>query len=104
MKLPDSFPTFIKAIICLFSMVAMLYFYIDKQNEQIQLRIQVRAAIKELREIQESNISLQYEVDQFESPAHLMELARKPSFSHLKHPYTKDIIILHTAPLPNASE
>lgn len=94
MTLPASFPTFVKMILCLSSIVGMLYLYIDKQNELIELRIQVRSLAKELREIQENNISLQYEIDQFESPVHLMELARTPAFSHLKYPYTKDILIL----------
>lgn len=98
MKLPASLPTFTKIILCLASVVAALYFYIDKQNELIELRMNVRTLAKELREIQENNVSLQYEVDRFESPVHLMELARKPAFSHLKYPYTKDIIILRETP------
>lgn len=97
MKLPESFSTFVKLIICLAAIVGMLYAYIDKQNELIELRIKVRALAKELREIQENNIGLQYEIDRFESPVHLMELAKKPAFSHLKYPYTRDIVILHTA-------
>ena len=98
MKLPESLPTFVKLIICLASVVGMLYLYIDKQNELIDLRIKVRALAKELREINEINIGLQYEVDRFESPVHLMELAKKPAFGHLKYPYTKDIIILKQNP------
>lgn len=99
MKLPDTFPTFLKLILSLASVVIALYIYIDKQNELIELRIKVRALNKELREIHENNISLQYEVDQFESPVHLMELAQEPAFGHLKFPYTKDIIILGKEPL-----
>ena len=30
----------------------------------------------------------------YENPMHLMELSRKPEFSHLRHPYLEDIIIL----------
>lgn len=96
-KLPRSFSTFMKLVICLFGFVGMFYLYIDKQNDLIELRMNVRTLTKELREIQENNISLQYEVDRFESPVHLMELAKKPAFSHLKYPYTRDILILHSA-------
>lgn len=94
MKLPESLTTFSKMIFCLSSVVGMLYLYIDRQNELIDLRIKVRSLAKELREIQENNINLQYQIDQFESPVHLMELARKPTFSHLKYPYFDDVIII----------
>lgn len=97
MKLPKSFITFVNLMVCLSTFVGVLYLYIDEQNKQIDLRIKIRALGKELREIQEHNISLQYEVDIFESPVHLMELARKPIFSHLKYPYNQDIIILKSS-------
>lgn len=71
-----------------------LFAFIEKQNELTALRLQIPALSKELKKIQEENIRLQYEIDQFESPIHLMELARKPEFGHLKHPFLKDIIIL----------
>lgn len=85
---------FLKIFICLFSIVGMLYVYIDQQNDLIEWRIKVRASAKELRELQEDNIALRYEVDRFESPVHLMELARQPAFSYLKYPHNKDILML----------
>lgn len=55
-------------------------------------RFAIPEAEKKLREIQAENNRLQYDIDQFESPLHLMELARKPEFSHLKAPYLQDIV------------
>jgi hypothetical protein len=104
MSLSRSFLTLTKWILCLATVVVMLYLYIDKQNELINLRIQVRALTKELKSIQENNISLQYEVDRFESPVHLMELAKKPMFSHLKYPYIKDIMILQHPPVSDKTD
>ena len=40
---------------------------------------------------------LQYEIDLFESPQHLMELARRSEFSHLKHPTAREIVQLQEA-------
>jgi cell division protein FtsB len=75
-----------------------LYFYIEKQNDLTELRMEIPALQKELKRIEENNIRLQYEIDQFESPVHLMELARKPEFSHLKYPRLNEVIILREEP------
>jgi hypothetical protein len=44
-----------------------------------------------VRTIKEENIRLQYEIEQFENPQHLMELSRHTAFTHLKHPLVKDV-------------
>ena len=49
---------------------------------------------KEVRAIQEENHHLQYVIDRFENPVHLIELSRKPEYGHLKYPRTADVIIL----------
>ena len=80
--------------ICIFAACWTLYAHIDKQNELVELRMALPALSREVKAIEEENTRLKYEVDRFESPIHLMELARKPEFSHLKFPYDKDIIVL----------
>jgi hypothetical protein len=79
---------------CIFTVGITLYAYIDKQNELTELRLAIPALAKNLRNIQEENVRLKYEIERFESPIHLMELARKPEFGHLKYPYLKDEIAL----------
>lgn len=71
-----------------------VYLYINALNTVIELRLAIPEAEKQLREVLAENDRLQYEVDRFESPLHLMELARKPEFSHLKAPYLPDIILV----------
>lgn len=68
--------------------------YINLQNELTELQLQIPPLAKEARAISEENSNLQYEVEQFESPGHLMELAKKPEFGYLKHPLIKDIIVI----------
>lgn len=84
----------LQVFLCILIAGFMLYFYIDKLNELTELRLAIPALAKEVKQIQEANIRLRYEIDQFESPIHLMELARKPEFSHLKYPHLDDEIIL----------
>lgn len=87
-------PFLLRIFACIIVAGLFLYVYIDKQNKLTELRMQVPIAAKELQRIQEENHRLQYDIDSFESPIHLIELAEKPAFSHLKHPYQRDIVIL----------
>lgn len=69
-----------------------LYFYLDKQNDLTRLKMEVPKITKELRLIHEENRHLVLQIEQFENPSHLMELARLPQYSHLKHPFVEDIL------------
>lgn len=79
---------FIRILLCLAVMGMFLYFYMQSQNELTALQLAIPIATKELKAIREENIYLQYLVDEFESPAHLMELARKDEFAHFKPTYS----------------
>lgn len=79
---------------CILAAGIALYSYIDKQNDLTELRMAIPVLAKEVKGLQEENIRLKYEIDRFESPIHLMELARKPEFGHLKFPYSTDVVIL----------
>ncbi|MBI3236577.1 MAG: hypothetical protein HYZ48_02570 [Chlamydiales bacterium] len=59
-----------------------------------RLRLDLPRLAKEVKDLQEGNTRLQYQVDLFESPQHLMQLASLAEFSHLKHPMVKDIVTL----------
>lgn len=85
----------IRFFICIFTAGGALFAFIDKQNELTELRLAIPALAKNVKSIQEENIQLKYEIERFESPIHLMELMRKPEFSHLKYPYLKDEIFLN---------
>ena len=85
---------FIRIVLCIMVMGFFLYAYISKQNSITELRLQIPAASKQQLAIQQENIRLQFEIDQFESPQHLMELAGRPEFSHLKHPLLNEILVI----------
>ena len=83
-----------RLFICIFIVGLTLYKYIDNLNEFTELQLLIPALEKEVKEIKERNLELRYEIEQFESPIHLMELARKPEFGHLKHPSLNEVILL----------
>lgn len=86
--------TLLQIFSCIFIASITTYFYIDKQNQLTHLRLEIPALNKELKEIKEENKHITYEIEQFESPVHLIELSRNPEFSHLKYPYLNQVIIL----------
>lgn len=84
----------VKITLCILVAALFLYVYIEKQNELVELRMKLPALDKQVKALNEENNRLQYEINQFESPIHLMELRKKPEFSHLKFPETSHVIIL----------
>ena len=78
--------------ICTTIILALLLIYLDKQNELTKLKIMVPKVEKGIVLLKEENRRLKYEIEQFESPSHLMELARLPEFAHLRHPLVKDVL------------
>jgi len=79
---------------CIFVTSLLLYSYVNRQNALTSLRLEIPPLAKEVKKLQEDNARLEFDIDRFENPINLMKLARQPEYSHLKHPYTKDIIIL----------
>lgn len=82
---------------CLLIFGACLFSYLDKRNELTQRRMRLPALQKEVATLREQVKRLQYEVERFESPNHLMELARLPQYGHLKHPFIRDILTVPEA-------
>jgi hypothetical protein len=71
-----------------------LFAYIEKSNHVTRLRITVPQLSKKLKSIEEENARLLFTIEQFENPVHLMQLARKPEFSHLKYPINTEVIFI----------
>lgn len=82
----------LRVLTCIFFFGFSLYSYIDKQNELTDLKLRIPRIAKEIKSIREENTRLQYEIQQFESPENLMELAKQ--YPHLKHPVLDEILTL----------
>lgn len=89
MRLP-----FFRLLICIVIFSTMLYAYVESRNHLTEIRLRIPVLEKELRALQEENIRLQYEIERFESPIHLMELSRMPEFGHLRHPRQDEIVVI----------
>jgi hypothetical protein len=82
----------IRILICIGVFGIFLYSYIDKQNAVTQRRLTIPVLAKEIKDLKEANTRFQYEIDLFESPEHLMQLASHSEYSHLKQPMLKEIL------------
>lgn len=85
---------FFRLLFCIFFAGLTLYKTIDKSNELTELQISIPLLMQQLKEIEEKNLELRYIIEQFESPLHLIELARKPEFGHLKYPTFEEVTVI----------
>lgn len=83
--------------LCLSVSGLFLYSYLEKQNELTELKILLPQIEKDVNLIREENRRLAYEVDRFENPAHLIEIAHYPEYGHLRHPLLKEILTVPEA-------
>jgi len=90
----------IRLFLCIICLCGFLYAYIKEQNVLTRLRLQIPAVTREWEGIKQENTRLQFEIDRFEDPIHLMELARQPQYRHLKYPLAKEIIQISVEDLP----
>jgi hypothetical protein len=84
----------IRILICIGTCGGFLYSYVDKQNAVTRRRLEIPVLAKEIKDLKEKNSRLQYEIELFESPEHLIELARRSEYGHLKHPMLKEIMTM----------
>ena len=87
---------YIRIAFCIFVAGLTLYLYINTLNELTALRLEIPSLDKLVKSIGDKNMQIEYEIERFESPIHLMELLKKPEFSHLHYPYVKDVVILES--------
>ena len=83
---------FSRILFCIAAIGFFLYAYINQQNCITELRLQIPNASRDLEAVCQENTRLQFEIDQFQNPQHLMELASTPQFSHLRYPLLSEIM------------
>jgi hypothetical protein len=71
-----------------------------KQNAVTKLSMELPQSMKELKKLEEVTTRLRYQIEQFENPIRLIELAKSHSYSHLKHPTSNDVVVLPVSPFP----
>jgi|SRR3989344_2790945 len=83
--------------ICLGVFGVCLYSYLERQNELTKMKIYLPQVEQEIAAMREENQRLTYQIEQFENPAYLIDIAHRPEFSHLKHPLLKEILTVPQA-------
>ena len=83
--------------VCFFVFGFCLYSYLDAQNDLTQLKMQLPQKQKEIDLVKEEIQRLSYQVDKFENPSNLIELAHKPEYRHLRHPVLREILTVPDA-------
>jgi hypothetical protein len=83
-----------QSLCCFFVLGLCSILYLEKQNKLTQMRLYAPKLAQEIKGIQEENARLRYQLQEFESPGHLMQFLQEERFSHLKHPACKDILVL----------
>ena len=81
-----------RVFICIVTLSVCVYSIINEQNKITQLRLEIPTVAKSILEIEEEKDRLRYEIECFENPLHLMQLARLSEYSHLKHPLIKEVL------------
>ncbi|MDN3507686.1 MAG: hypothetical protein P0S94_02060 [Simkaniaceae bacterium] len=85
---------FIRFFICLVTVAMTLFAYLEKQNTITTLAMQIPEKERALKNMQEEITHLRYQIEQFESPEHLLSLVRTNAYSHLKHASTDEVAAL----------
>jgi len=69
-----------------------LYSYLSEHNKCIELKMRLPKIAKEIEKINQENAGLQYQIVCFESPDHLLQMAKNPHYAHLSFPYLQDVL------------
>lgn len=86
-----------KIVFSLLAAGLALFLHITRLNELTRLRLSIPPLEKEVHDIEEEINRLRYQLEVFNNPTHLIELARRPEYSHLKFPLVSDITIIDIA-------
>lgn len=89
-----NFRVLLQILCCLTVFTLYLYHMIQKQNRINYLSLQLPKLIKDVKALEEENLRLQFQVNCFESPDHLMWLVKQQEFTHLKMPLLQEVYTL----------
>ena len=83
---------FLRLFACLSIFSFSIYSYLDKHNTCTELKMHLPKLTKEIQAIQEVNANLEYQIECFENPQHLLSMAGRPEYAHLKFPFTQEVL------------
>lgn len=87
----------IRITFCLTIIGVLSFLYLDRQNDVTKYRMEIPVLAKEIQSLGEQVKRLEYQIERFENPQNLMQLAECVDFSHLKYPAVSEVWILREA-------
>ncbi len=88
--------TTLQSIIVCFVSTAICFSLIIRDTLSLtQLKMDVPEIEQEVKTIEGEIDRLNVEITAFKSPINLIQLLKKPTYSHLSQPFEEDVIILH---------
>lgn len=78
--------SFVRLLLAIAASGFFLFAYVEEKNRLMELQLKIPKLERELKMLVEENRRMEYEIERFENPKHLLELSRKPRFRHLKQP------------------
>ena len=91
---------FYRIITGLAGFAAFLYAYVVHHNRVLQLQMEIPKLAKEVREIEQDNIRLRFQIQQFEDPSNLMKTLALREYVHLEYAASSDVYNLRVSPWP----
>ncbi len=85
---------FFQCGISLFFLGFFIYSYLEKQNNCTKMKMIIPKITKEVSDLLEENGNLQYQIECFENPEHLLEIVAAPEYRHFKFPFTEEVLIV----------
>ncbi len=85
---------FSRLLFCLITATLLLYVYIDRKNQLTEIKLAIPLLEREVRALEIEKTALQYELESFQNPSYLLELLKKPEYSHLHFPKKGEVIEL----------
>lgn len=79
-------------MICILILGGFLYLSIDRQNVLTELKMDIPKLARSLKELQEEEIRLSFEIERLESPDRLIRILREKEYAHLKYPYLDEVV------------
>ncbi len=87
----------VRVLICISAVGIGLYMFVAKQNQLTKMRLDIPPLETKVKQLREKNRKLNYEVEQFENPVHLIELQSQPEFAHLKYPTLDEVDVVEVS-------
>jgi cell division protein FtsL len=83
-----------KSVVCLGFLGFSVCSYLSKHNTCMALKMQIPKVMEEIKIIQEENEALSYQIECFENPQNLLNIAKSCQFSHLQFPPLENILAI----------